>query len=155
MEETTVVAALAGLLALRTRLPTEPDADFSEIAAQQTWAQLGLLDAMRRLGGRLEENAELGATASWLVRQFVLIPHEALATLKLSWYEPPMHSFRFRHERGRLRFFQGVDGELRRIGAPRFSSLQRLCRDIGLWAPTGDGGSLTPVGSAFLGEVFG
>ena len=155
MEETTVVAALGGLLSLRARLPKDPDADFSEIAAQQTWAQLGLFDAIRRLGDRLAADSELGETASWLVRQFVLIPHEALATLKLSWYEPPMHSFRFRHERGRLRFFQGVDGELRRIGAPRFSALQRLCRDIGLWTPTADGGSLTAAGSSFVAEVFG
>jgi hypothetical protein len=155
MEETTVAATLSGLLSLRARLPQDPDADFSQIAGQQTWAQLGLLDAMRRLGDRVDANADVGATAGWLVRQFILIPHEALATLKLSWYDPPMHSFRFRHERGRLRFFQGVDGDLRGIGAPRFSALQRLCRDVGLWTRTADGGSLTAAGSAFLSEVFG
>jgi hypothetical protein len=147
-------AAIAAILVLRVRVPTDPDPSWLEVARMDGWAQSGLGSTLRRLDEHLEQSPVLGDTAEWLIRTFVLLPHERLATAKLGQYDPPFHTFRFRHEQGRLRFFRLRDISVAPVGAPRFSALCSLSEDLGWWERTKDGGVLTGLGRMFLASAF-
>jgi hypothetical protein len=85
----------------------------------------------------------------WLVRQWVLWPHEVIAYSKL-----PQSTFRFRWESGRLQFF---DLRPERFGMTdiRRDALGRLGADMGLLDWTKSGAEPTAIGRAFVDEVYG
>lgn len=145
------IAALAFLLAVRGRIGFLRDASaaWAEIAGQSGEHQPGLGRLMVRLDGHLVSEPTVRATMDWLVRTIVVWPHEAIAYSKL-----PEHTFRFRWESGRLRFY---DLRPERFGLTniRRDALSRLSADIGLvdWTPSG--GTPTAIGNALVAEVFG
>src|SRR5438128_4175642 len=84
------------------------------------------------------------------LRRAVLAAHESIAYSKL-----PNYTFRFRWERGRLRFF---DPGYSRIDVTdnRRDALSRLSQDIGLWQrANGEPAHLTSAGRALVKEMFG
>jgi len=143
-----IAASLAGMMVLAQRLAAYDGPPWSETLGLGTRAQSSVARTLRRL--REEDHRPFCDVAARLTDELVLRPHEALATAKLGWYNPPMHSFRFRHERGRVYFFRDRDISDRGVGAPRFSALQTMTRDLGLWRDADGGGQVTADGAHML-----
>jgi hypothetical protein len=120
------------------------------IGAERSEHQPGLLLFGRLLEDHLRSGPTVAQTLWWLVARFVLAAHESIAYSKL-----PNYTFRFRWERGRLRFFDPGDSRID-ITDNRRDALSRLSRDLGLWGPGPDGTPrLSSVGRMLVEEVFG
>jgi hypothetical protein len=90
----------------------------------------------------------LGQTVSWLVRRYVLSPHEQVAMSKL-----PRHIFRFRYDAGELVFYQSPPTDLG-DGILRHEPLSLITRDLGLWRDDGKGAVVTARGRSLIREAF-
>jgi hypothetical protein len=139
---------LALVLAVLTRVPEDPDASWSSVASIDGGWQDGLARLARKLAVHLEPGPTLGDTATFLMNQLVLRPHEANAASKL-----PDFTFLFRWELGRLQFFDHFNPEFTRPGNIRAWTLAQLARDLGYCElfPT----RLTAEGEQFVREVLG
>ncbi|HEX6288039.1 MAG TPA: hypothetical protein VFZ66_02560 [Herpetosiphonaceae bacterium] len=145
------VAGLALLLALVDRLPhvaTAPRA-WQHIGSQRSEHQPGLLGFTRQLAEHRAADPTLGDTIAWLVRRYVLRPHEQIAYSKL-----PDRTFRFRWEQGRLRFY---DLSAERFGLTdiRRDAMTWIGEDLGLLTRNDGSGHLTAQGQQFVAEVLG
>jgi hypothetical protein len=153
IEEDTAVAGLALILVLYDRIPDAATVSrgWSQIGHQQSDHQPGLLGFGVSLREHSEGNPTLSQTLAWLGRRYVISAHESIAYSKL-----PNFTFRFRWEQGRLRFYDLYDINWTRFGLTdiRRDALSRISEDIGMWAKTESGSSLTPVGSEFVGRVL-
>src|SRR5439155_21605431 len=108
----------------------------------------GLLRFGRLLAEHLSADPMVADTLEWLIRRFVLNPHESLAYSKL-----PNFTFRFRSEMGRLRFY---DLGVWRFGLTdsRHASMSAISRDVGLWETVAGTARLTDEGRRFVAEVL-
>lgn len=151
--EGTCLSALVLLFALLSRLPgpgeLPADAGWYDVAREGGNNQPGLASFAAQLRQHLAAGATNGETLGWLVRRFILLAHERIATTKL-----PDFTFRFRIEGARLRFFTrpGVDFGL---ADSRHAALVNLARDLGFWDVHGGTPSVTPAGARLVEETFG
>jgi hypothetical protein len=145
------IAGLALILALDDRVATmgAQAPGWSEIASQDGERQPGVVHLRLRLAAHLEPGPTIRSTMGWLVRHWVLWPHEAIAYSKL-----PQSTFRFRWESGRLQFFD-LRPERFRLTDIRRDALGRLGADMGLFDWTQTGAVPTAIGRAFVDEVYG
>jgi hypothetical protein len=146
----TAIAGLALLLLLYRRLPVPHNAPdgWREIGSQSSVYQPGLLGFGVQLREHLSGRPTLADTLAWIVHRYVLVPHEAIAYSRL-----PNYVFRFRWERGRLRF---LDNGLWRfdITDSRRDALARLSEDMGYWQnDASDDAELTEDGRRLVGET--
>lgn len=145
------LAGLGLLLVVHGRIDsmgTQPEG-WAEVSMQDGGRQPGLARMMVWLGEHLRADPTVRATITWLVRELVIWPHEAIAYSKL-----PESTFRFRWESGRLHFFD-LDPERFGLTDIRRDALGRLGVDIGLLDWTTDGAMPTGAGRALVAEVFG
>ncbi len=149
------IAGLVGLLLLAGRVP-DPGAVhplWAEIAGRHSEHQDGLLGVLSLLRHRLRAEPTIGELLNWVVRRFLVGPHEAIAYSKL-----PKATFRFAwDETGRLRFFTPGGGGLGRFDPSddRRGTMALLSEDVGLWEwDDNDAAVLTDDGRAFIAEVF-
>jgi hypothetical protein len=147
----TAIAGLALILAIddRVKMLGAPTPGWSEVASQDGERQPGVAHLRLRLAAHLATSPSVRSTMGWLVRQWVLWPHEVIAYSKL-----PQSTFRFRWESGRLQFF---DLRPERFGMTdvRRDALGRLGADMGLLDWTQSGAVPTAIGRAFVDEVYG
>jgi hypothetical protein len=144
------LAGLAALCVLFSRLPrpeTVP-AQWSYIGWRQSNHQLGLLGLHHHIARLLEASPSLADLVPWLIRHCVVSAHERIAYSKL-----PEFTFRFRWEKGRLRFFD-LDDERFGLADIRRDALTWLTADIGFWTTVQDRPQLTALGREFVMQVF-
>jgi len=126
--------ALAGILMLlalcdRARvMDTVSDhSGWQEISRQGGNSQPGLHGFISRFRAHLSQGPVLADTLAWLVQNFVIRPHDQIATTKL-----PDFTFRFRLEGDRLKFYDSPGIEFG-LADSRHSALSSLGRDMDLW----------------------
>ncbi len=145
------VAGLALIMALVDRLPaidTAPRA-WEHIGCQRSDHQPGLLCFTRHLADHQATDPTLGETVAWLVRRYVLGPHESIAYSKL-----PDRTFRFRWEQGRLRFYP-LSRERFGLTDIRRDAMAWMSEDVGLLTRNDADIQLTARGQQFVAEVLG
>ena len=138
------------LLELCRRLPdvSRMPPEWRQVASIDGEHQDGLLHFADHLSAHLETDPRLDQTVSWLVRRYVLGPHERVAMSKL-----PRHTFRFRYDAGELVFYQSPPTDLGdRI--LRHEPLSLITRDLGLWRDDGTGAIVTARGRLLIREAF-
>ncbi len=151
VEQQTAIAGLVLLFATFDRLPDAAvvSVGWTDIAQQRSDNQPGILILWRLLQDRVQAGETLADTLEWLANRYVMQAHERIAYSKL-----PDFTFRFRWENGLLRFY---DNGLERfeLANIRRRAVAQMSQDLGLWAPDGGQPTLTPLGEAFVKEVFG
>jgi len=143
----TAASGLVVLLELHRRAHQREDAGWLQATAMRSVWQPSVADAFLAITQHLDCDPTVGDTLWWLVHSFVLSVHERIAYSKL-----PEHTFRFRWEDGRVRFYDNGIGRFR-LAATRSETLATLTWDLGFWK-RGESASLTPLGTAFINEVF-
>jgi hypothetical protein len=156
-EQDTAASGLATLLILADRVPDPRVVHplWGEIAGRRSEHQDGLLGIATLIHGRMADALTIGELMDWVVRRFVLGPHQVIAYSKL-----PKATFRFSwEESGRLRFFTPGTGGLDRFrpSDDRRQAMSSLSEDLGLWRydEQDDEARVTNDGRAFVTEVFG
>ena len=149
-ESRLVPDAFSVLLELRRRLPdvVSMPPEWRQVASIDGEHQDGLLHFADHLSAHLGTDPTLGQTVSWLVRRYVLSPHEQVAMSKL-----PRHTFRFRYDAGELVFYQSPPTDLG-DGILRHEPLSLITRDLGLWRDDGNGAVVTARGRLLIREAF-
>jgi hypothetical protein len=149
-DEATTLAGASLLFAIIDRIPPPATVGeaWLEIAGLNGERQPGPLAIAQRLTRHLTGGPHLRDTILWLLRAFVLRPHETIAYSKL-----PEFTFRFRHEGGRLRFYPL---SFARFGLNniRASTLASLSTDLGLATTDPSGRRLTPEGDQLIARAF-
>lgn len=145
------LGGLALILLLNARLP---DADampegWRFIGRQDGDHQPGLLGFTQRLRNHLSTGPRLADTLDFLVWQFVVLPHNRIATGKL-----PYFTFRFRFDGGRIRFYRKLDISAFGVGDGRYDAIRWLSQDLGLWEATESSAQLTERGQEFVADAF-
>jgi hypothetical protein len=142
----------------RARGRTDPGWVLSS-AARSVW-QPSLAAVLAELDTHLAEQPTVAETLWWIVHRFIIGVHERIAYSKL-----PEHTFRFRWDDGRVRFYDNGTGRFP-LAAIRNEPLAKLTFDLGLWEgdtsgngvdgdDTGDeAAALTERGRAFIAETF-
>jgi hypothetical protein len=155
--ENDALCGLVALLVFATRLPDPNSVHplWGRIAARRSDHQDGLLGILLPLQRRAAEGGDLGDLLNWIVRHFIIGPHETIAYSKL-----PEATFRFYwDETGRLKFFSPGRGGLERFNPSddRREAMASVSEDVGFWRRGEEDGSgtLTTDGRAFVAEVFG
>jgi len=156
-EANTAVTGLAALLIYADRLP-DPSAVhplWGAIGARHSEHQDGLMGVISLVRHRQEAEPTVAELLDWIIRRFIIGPHEVIAYSKL-----PKATFRFSwEETGRLRFFTPGSGGLDRFNPSddRRGTMALLSEDIGYWRydEKADAGKLTTDGRAFVAEVLG
>lgn len=144
------MAGLSYILLLRTRLGdlNQMPVPWKQIARQHSDYQPGLLGFMRQLDEHLTSAPTIGETMAWIVKRYILIPHESIAYNKL-----PDRTFRFRWEDGRLRFYH-LSPDRFNLTDIRYAAMRWISEDIGWLAPDSGFGPLTSAGRTFVQGVF-
>lgn len=144
-------SASSGLIAAlelyrRTESRTEPG--WSHAASMRSAWQQSLAEVLLNITAHLNEDPTVADTLWWLTRHYVLNVHERIAYSKL-----PEHTFRFRWEEGRLRFYDNGIGRFQ-LAAIRQEPLAQLTQDLALWEfdTTAGRAQLTDRGRIFLQE---
>jgi hypothetical protein len=153
--EDTASSGLAALLVLADRVPDPRNVHplWGEIGSRRSENQDGLLGIASLTRQRLETNPTIGELMDWLIRRFVIAPHEVIAYSKL-----PKATFRFVwEENGHLRFYTPGTGGLGRFrpSDDRRAAMSTLTEDLGFWAcDEHDVPRLTPDGETFVEAAF-
>ena len=106
---------------------------------------------LAELNTHLAEEPTVADTLWWIVHRFIIGVHERIAYSKL-----PEHTFRFRWEDGRVRFFDNGVGRFP-LAAIRNEPLAPLTRDLGFWDRDSDGdgaSSRHARAAAFIAEAL-
>ena len=155
-EENTAISGLVAMLVLANRVPdpTAVNPLWGEIAGRRSEHQDGLLGIVSLLRHRLMAEPTVAGLLEWLIRRFIIGPHEVIAYSKL-----PEATFRFSwEETGRLRFFTPGSGGLDRFSPSddRRQAMSTLSEDLGYWEYDETAGRprLTDDGRAFVTEAF-
>jgi hypothetical protein len=156
----TATSGLVVILELHRRARSRTDPGWvASSAARSAW-QPSLASVLAELDTHLAELPTVADTLWWIVHRFVIGVHERIAYSKL-----PEHTFRFRWEDGRVRFFDNGTGRFP-LAAIRNEPLAQLTFDLGFWegatpGNAGDGddnrdeaAALTERGQAFVAETF-
>jgi hypothetical protein len=146
----TATSGLVVLLELHRRVCTRADSGWVRATTLRSPWQPSLASVLQAISSHLETNATVADTLWWIVDNFILTVHERIAYSKL-----PEHTFRFRWENGRVRFYNNGIGRFP-LASIRQDPLASLTNDIGFWDrdPKGRPARLTPRGSAFIDEVL-
>jgi hypothetical protein len=111
---------------------------------------LGIVSVLRR---QLTVEPSLGELLEYVIRRFIIGPHEVIAYSKL-----PEATFRFsREETGRLRFFNPGGSGLGRFepSDDRRGVMATLSQDLGYWELESTGEPrLTEDGKSFVAAAF-
>lgn len=154
-DQDTASSGLAALLIFAGRAPDPRQVNrlWGEIARRGSAHQDGLLGIVSVLRRQLAARPTVGGLLQYVIRRFIIGPHEVIAYSKL-----PEATFRFsREETGRLRFFNPGGGGLGRFepSDDRRGVMATLTQDLGYWklGSTGEP-RLTDDGSAFVAATF-
>jgi hypothetical protein len=149
----TGIAALVLMLSLYDRLRIVErlpvDAAWYDIAREGGGNQPGLTAFAAQLRHHLADGPTVEDTVVWLVRRFIVAAHDRIASSKL-----PDFTFRFRIEDGRLRFYTKPDLDFG-FADSRYSALETLGQDMGLWRDEAGVPFVTPEGRALITAAFG
>jgi hypothetical protein len=152
LDSGTCVAALVLMLSLYDRLRIVErlpiDAVWYDIALEGGGNQPGLTAFASQLRHHLADEPTVGDTLVWLVRRFIVAAHDRIASSKL-----PDFTFRFRIEDGRLRFYTKPDLVFG-FADSRYSALETLGQDMGLWRNDAGVPVVTPEGRALIEAAF-
>jgi hypothetical protein len=155
-ERDTASSGLASLLVFADRVPDPNTVNplWGEIAGRRSEHQDGLLGIVSLLRQRLMTEPTLAELLEWLIRHFIVGPHEVIAYSKL-----PKATFRFSwEETGRLRFFMpGGSGHDRfQPSDDRRQAMSTLSEDLGYWERSGPGADprVTADGRDFVADAF-
>jgi hypothetical protein len=144
----TGTSGLIVLLELHRRASGRTDLGWRNAASLRSAWQPSLAFVLADLTTHLEASPTVDETLWWVVRTFILGVHERIAYSKL-----PEHTFRFRWEDGRVRFYDNGVGRFP-LAATRNEPLALLTWDLGFWEREAGGAQLTSKGRAFIDEVF-
>lgn len=155
-EDDSAGSGLAALLILAERVPAPGDVHplWGEIARRGSDHQDGLLGIVGLLRRRMTTDPTVAELLDWVVRRFLMGPHEVIAYSKL-----PKATFRFSwDESGRVRFYTPGGGGLARFSPSddRRQAMATLSRDLGFWVADNShgGATLTDDGKRFMAEAF-
>ena len=149
-------SGLAALLIFTTRVPDPREVHplWGEIARRGSEHQDGLLGIVSLVSRRLRSEPTVVELLEWLIRRFIIGPHEVIAYSKL-----PEATFRFSwEETGRLHFFNPGGAGLERFypSDDRRGVMANLSRDLGYWTVVAsDEPRLTGDGRKLIAEAFG
>jgi hypothetical protein len=145
----TATSGLIVILELHRRAAGRDDPGWILASNVRSAWQPSLATVFSGLTAHLTEQPTVADTLWWLVHRFIVGVHERIAYSKL-----PEHTFRFRWEDGRVRFFDNGIGRFP-LAAIRNEPLSLLTHDLGLWErDSDDEAHLSPLGRAFIAEVF-
>ena len=157
VDQDTAISGLVTLLLLADRVPDPATVHpfWAEIARRRSEHQDGLLGIVGLLRQRLATEPTIADLLDWLIRRFIIAPHEVIAYSKL-----PKATFRFSwEETGRLRFFTPGGGGLDRFrpSDDRRQAMSTLSQDLGYWLvdERSQEARLTDDGRDFVTAAFG
>ena len=148
----TAISGLVVVLELYRRVAQRADVGWLATANVRSAWQQSLLTVFARFEEHLRTNPRVGETMWWFIETYVIGVHERIAYSKLQQGE---HTFRFRWEDGRFRFYDNGIGRFP-LAAIRREPMSSMTQDLGFWAPDDSGtAKLTQRGEAFISEVLG
>ena len=145
-------SGLIAILELHQRAADRNDPGWLVAASVHSTWQRSLVAVLRDITGHLETEPTVADTLWWIVQRYVLSVHERIGYSKL-----PDHTFRFRWEEGRVRFYNNGVGRFP-LAAIRQIPLSQITWDLALWdrGPSEDDSvghaALTDRGRAFVEE---
>lgn len=140
------------ILELHRRTSGRTDRGWLEATELSSAWQESLSDVMGRITEHLATGPTIEDTMWWIVQQYIFDVHERVAYSKL-----PDHTFRFRWEDGRVRFYANGLGRFP-LAAVRHVPLTQITRDLALWDfdapsdPANRRAALTDRGRQFVAE---
>jgi len=144
----TATSGLVVILELHRRASGRTDSGWVLSSAVRSAWQPSLATVLDALGTHLSDEPTVADTLWWIVDRFILRVHERIAYSKL-----PEHTFRFRWEDGRVRFFNNGIGRFP-LAAIRNQPLSRLTWDLGFWDRHNSAAVLTERGRTFIAEAL-
>jgi hypothetical protein len=141
-------SGLVVILELHRRASGRTDPGWVASSAVRSAWQPSLAAVLEGLTAHLTEGPTVADTLWWLVHNFVVRVHERIAYSKL-----PEHTFRFRWEDGRVRFYDNGIGRFP-LAAIRRVPLAAITRDLGFWDLGQGEAVLTDRGRAFIAEAL-
>jgi len=145
----TAASGLVVLLELYRRARDRTDPGWAEFSAIRSAWQPSVASVLQGVTSHLADAPTIADTLWWLVHHFVLGVHERIAYSKL-----PEHTFRFRWEDGRVRFYDNGIGRFP-LAAVRNAPLAFITQDLAFWERDCDGSAaLTDTGRAFITEML-
>lgn len=145
-------SGLIAILELHRRASERTDPGWLAATQVRSAWQPSLSAVFRDITAHLATSPTVAETLWWIVQRYVLNVHERIAYSKL-----PEHTFRFRWEEGRVRFYDNGLGRFP-LAAIRQEPLSQITRDLALWelATTSEPSSrhavLTDRGHRFVEE---
>ncbi len=141
-------SGLIAILELHRRAASRSDPGWLTATAVRSAWQPSLAAVLRDITAHLEAGPTVADTMWWIAQRYVLNVHERIAYSKL-----PEHTFRFRWEEGRVRFYDNGIGRFP-LAAIRQVPLSQLTRDLALWERDAASGRavLTDHGRTFVEE---
>ena len=121
-------SGLIAILELHRRAADRADAGWLAATAVRSSWQPSLAAVLNDLTTHLESGPTIAETLWWIVQRYVFSVHERIAYSKL-----PDHTFRFRWEEGRVRFYDNGLGRFP-LAAVRRDPLAQLTHDLALWS---------------------
>lgn len=148
----TALSGLVVVLELYRRVAQRADVGWLATANVRSAWQQSLLTVFARFEDHLRTNPRVDETMWWFIETFVIGVHERIAYSKLQQGE---HTFRFRWEDGRFRFYDNGIGRFP-LAAIRREPMSSMTQDLGFWAlDDSRAAKLTQRGEAFISEVLG
>lgn len=145
----TATSGLAVILELQRRAKLRAGTGWDAATRERSTWQPSVASVFDALGAHLGDGPAVADTLWWIVQRFVVGVHERIAYSKL-----PEHTFRFRWEDGRVRFFNNGIGRFP-LAAIRHEPFQSLTADLDFWVRDSEGtAALSPAGRLFVDETF-
>jgi hypothetical protein len=144
----TAASGLVVILELHRRAVGRTDPGWIASSAVRSAWQPSLATVLHAISAHLAQAPTVADTLWWIVHRFILSVHERIAYSKL-----PEHTFRFRWEDGRVRFFNNGIGRFP-LAAIRHGPLSAITWDLGFWGRQNDEAVLTDRGRAFIVETL-
>src|SRR5262249_30888120 len=120
-------SGLAVIFELHRRVSGRADSGWVQSSAVRSAWQPSLATVFDAVTTHLESEPTVADTLWWLVQNFIINVHEKIAYSKL-----PEHTFRFRWEDGRVRFYDNGIGRFP-LAAIRHRPLASITRNLGFW----------------------
>jgi hypothetical protein len=144
----TGASGMVVLLEFYRRARDRTDPGWVKFSAIRSAWQPSVATVLHGVTAHLAEGPTVADTLWWLVHHFVLGVHERIAYSKL-----PEHTFRFRWEDGRVRFYENGIGRFP-LAAVRNVPLAMITHDLAFWEREGDVAALTGAGRGFIAEML-
>ena len=134
----TATSGLIAIMELHRRAAGRVDAGWRAATDVRSAWQPSLAAVLRDITAHLATRPTVADTMWWIVQHYVLNVHERIAYSKL-----PEHTFRFRWEEGRVRFYNNGIGRFP-LAAIRHDPLTQITWDLALWDRAASSGSPEP-----------